>query len=250
MADGSECDPLFHHGAMELSASKTLSLTPVGKAPWAALVIDDDGGVRQSLRLCLEAAGARVLGVATRGAALEALDRGQFDVVFLDLWLGADAGLDLLPEMLGRQPDLPRVSADPLRLRAVFDNILSNALKYTPGGGCIRVEGQRVTPTDVHEPETVSISITDTGSGIPSAFRSRIFDKFFRLEHHHAEARPGARGAGIGLYMCRQIVELHGGHISCNAGPADVGTCITVTLPASIPADASPAVDSATYVNQ
>ena len=78
------------------------------KAPWAALVVDDDAGVRQSLRLCLEAAGARVLGVATGGAALEALDRGHFDVVFLDLWLGADAGLDLLPEMLQRQPDLGR----------------------------------------------------------------------------------------------------------------------------------------------
>ncbi len=66
-------------------------------APWAALVIDDDAGVRQSLRLCLEAAGARVLGVATGGAALAALDRAHFDVVFLDLWLGADADMELLP---------------------------------------------------------------------------------------------------------------------------------------------------------
>jgi CheY-like chemotaxis protein len=73
-------------------------------APWAALVVDDDAGIRQSLRLCLETAGARVLGVATSGAALEALDRGHFDIVFLDLWLGADAGLELLPEMLARQP--------------------------------------------------------------------------------------------------------------------------------------------------
>jgi two-component system, NtrC family, response regulator AlgB len=76
------------------------------KAPWAALVVDDDAGVRQSLRLCLEAAGARVLGVATGGAALEALERGHFDVVFLDLWLGTDAGLDLLPQMLAQQSDL------------------------------------------------------------------------------------------------------------------------------------------------
>ena len=72
----------------------------------AVLVVDDDAGVRQSLRPCLEAAGARVLGVATGGAALEALDRGHFDIVFLDLWLGTEAGLDFLPEMLARQPDL------------------------------------------------------------------------------------------------------------------------------------------------
>ena len=76
-----------HPARQDISGSLTTT-----KAPWAALVVDDDAGVRQSLRLCLEAAGARVLGVATGGAALEALDRGHFDVVFLDLWLGAEAG--------------------------------------------------------------------------------------------------------------------------------------------------------------
>ena len=91
----------------------------------------------------------------------------------------------------------------------------------------------RVVPCGCRKPESVSISITDTGPGIPSAFRSRIFDKFFRLEHQPTEARPGARGAGIGLYMCRQIVELHGGSIACGAGPGGRGTRITVTLPAA-----------------
>jgi two-component system, NtrC family, response regulator AlgB len=71
---------------------------------WSALVIDDDPGIRQSLRLCLEADGARVVVVGTPSGALEALDRGRFDVVFLDLWLQADSGLTLLPEMFRRQP--------------------------------------------------------------------------------------------------------------------------------------------------
>jgi len=71
---------------------------------WFALVIDDDPGIRQSLRLCLETDGARVLGVGTPSGALEALDRGRFDVVFLDLWLQSDSGLVLLPELLRRQP--------------------------------------------------------------------------------------------------------------------------------------------------
>src|SRR5262245_4755480 len=66
---------------------------------WTTLVIDDDPGSRQSLRLCLEVSGARVLGVATAEAALAALDRGQFDVVFLDLWLGSESGLAALPEI-------------------------------------------------------------------------------------------------------------------------------------------------------
>lgn len=73
-------------------------------AAWSALVVDDDAGVRQSLRLCLEADGARVLGVGSARAALEALDRGRFDVVLLDLWLGAESGLDALPDILRRQP--------------------------------------------------------------------------------------------------------------------------------------------------
>jgi NtrC-family two-component system sensor histidine kinase KinB len=127
--------------------------------------------------------------------------------------------------------DLPRIDADQLRLRAVFDNILSNALKYTPAGGCITVQAHRVSTGAIDEGGSVSIGISDTGPGIPPAFRSRIFDKFFRLEHHQA-AGVVSRGAGIGLYMCRQIVELHGGLIACGSGPDDRGTCITVTLPA------------------
>jgi signal transduction histidine kinase/HAMP domain-containing protein len=128
---------------------------------------------------------------------------------------------------------LPHLVADPLRLRAVFDNILSNALKYTPRGGTVTLESG-VAAAANGQAEAVSISITDTGPGIPAAYHSRVFDKFFRLEHHHAEARPGARGAGIGLYMCKQIVELHGGTITCGAGLEGSGTRITVTLPAAL----------------
>ena len=66
--------------SMEQAAQQDAAAITTNKGPWSALVIDDDAGVRQSLRLCLEAAGARVLGVARGGAALEALDRGRFDV--------------------------------------------------------------------------------------------------------------------------------------------------------------------------
>ena len=72
---------------------------------WSALVVDDDPGIRQSLRLCLEPDGARVLGVGTGSAALEAIDRGRFDVVLLDLWLGNESGLAVIPEILRRQRD-------------------------------------------------------------------------------------------------------------------------------------------------
>jgi NtrC-family two-component system response regulator AlgB len=72
----------------------------------SALIIDDDPGIRQSVRVCLEADGARVLGVGTGDAALELLERSRFDLVFLDLWLGSSSGLELLPELLRRQPGI------------------------------------------------------------------------------------------------------------------------------------------------
>jgi NtrC-family two-component system response regulator AlgB len=73
---------------------------------WSALIIDDDPGIRQSVRLCLEADGARTLGVGTPAGALESLDRARFDVVFLDLWLGRETGLALVNEILRRQPGI------------------------------------------------------------------------------------------------------------------------------------------------
>ncbi len=73
-------------------------------ATWSALILDDDPGVRQSIRLCLEVDGVRVLGVGTSAGALDALERSRFDVVFLDLWLKAESGLAVLPEILRRQP--------------------------------------------------------------------------------------------------------------------------------------------------
>jgi NtrC-family two-component system response regulator AlgB len=75
-------------------------------ASWSALVVDDDPGVRQSIRLCLEADNARVLGVGTSAGGLDALERSRFDVVFLDLWLQSESGLSVLPEILRRQPDV------------------------------------------------------------------------------------------------------------------------------------------------
>jgi NtrC-family two-component system response regulator AlgB len=87
-------------------ARRRVSSSPVDAgAAWSVLVVDDDAGVRQSLRLCLEADGARVLGVGSGNAALEALDRGRFDVILLDLWLGADSGIDLIPDILRRHGD-------------------------------------------------------------------------------------------------------------------------------------------------
>ena len=156
------------------------------KAPWAALVVDDDAGVRQSLRLCLEAAGARVLGVATGGAALEALDRGHFDVVFLDLWLGADAGLDLLPEMLARQPDLGVIVVTAFAsIESAVDAIKRGAVDYVPKPFTpdqIRLTANRVLEAQRLRRRLAELQEELDESGEPAFFESRspVFLRFLQ----------------------------------------------------------------------
>jgi two-component system, NtrC family, sensor histidine kinase KinB len=137
--------------------------------------------------------------------------------------------------------DLPSVTGDQRRLRIVFDNLLSNALKYTPVGGTITVTAARDAADPVAQ-ATLTISVMDTGPGVPPAFRERIFDKFFRLEHQQLDDRRHPRGVGIGLYMSRQIVELHGGHLSCSASADDRGACMMVELPVGAITPAEPDV--------
>jgi two-component system, NtrC family, sensor histidine kinase KinB len=127
------------------------------------------------------------------------------------------------------RPAEARVAGDVVRLRVVFDNLLSNALKYTPRGGQIRIDTTPVEPEVGHR--SVRIAVVDTGSGVPAAYRSRIFEKFFRVEHHEPGGEVGTRGAGIGLYLCQQIVALHGGTIRCEASEGSRGTNISFEIP-------------------
>jgi len=74
------------------------------------------------------------------------------------------------------------------------------------------------------------LAVTDTGPGIPAEFRERVFEKFFRVEQHRGSDLNGTRGAGIGLYLCRQIIEAHGGSIWCEPGDGELGTQIAILL--------------------
>ena len=103
-------------------------------------------------------------------------------------------------------PDVPRVLADPTRLQLVFDNLLSNALKYTPMGGEVTIKAQ---PED----SMVRFAVEDTGIGIAPEFLPRIFEKFFRV--------PGQEqiSSGLGLTIAKEIVEAHGGAIEVASQP-------------------------------
>ncbi len=117
--------------------------------------------------------------------------------------------------------DLPPVVADPARLREVFQNLLANAAKYSEPGTPVMVTGS------LGEGEVV-VTVADHGMGIAPEDQGRIFERFVR-------ATDRAEGAGLGLYMCRVIVEAHGGRVTVASAPG-VGSAFTVHLPLG-PAD-------------
>jgi NtrC-family two-component system sensor histidine kinase KinB len=122
------------------------------------------------------------------------------------------------------------VRGDAARLGIVFTNLLTNALTYTPCGGAVSIAVTSQQSTGRNGTPLLRIAVTDTGPGIPREFRERVFEKFFRVEHHRANCANGARGAGIGLYLCRQIIEAHGGKIWCEPGDDGHGTRIAFSL--------------------
>jgi signal transduction histidine kinase len=111
--------------------------------------------------------------------------------------------------------ELPVVQADGTRLMQAFENLISNAIKYTPNGGMVTVEG-RATVLDEVGP-AVEIVVADTGIGIDPKNHERIFEKFFRVDDtaHHSTGKTKFKGAGpgLGLTLVKGIAEAHGGRV-------------------------------------
>jgi PAS domain S-box-containing protein len=115
--------------------------------------------------------------------------------------------------------EFPVVVADEARLGQVLSNLLSNAIKYSPEGGQIRISGQV-------RPEQIIICVQDQGPGIAPGDIPHIFDRFYRAD----SASRTTKGAGLGLYLTRAIVEAHGGRIWVDPRP-EGGARICFSLP-------------------
>ncbi|MFA7248214.1 MAG: ATP-binding protein [Dehalococcoidia bacterium] len=116
-------------------------------------------------------------------------------------------------------PPVAMVWADPTRVEQVVSNLLSNAIKYTPPGGDIEVRVSDTMPF-------ATVSVSDSGIGIPPEEQAGLFEKFYRT----SSGRRTTGGTGLGLAIARSIVERHGGTIRCDSDGRH-GTTFTFTLP-------------------
>ncbi|MFZ5881779.1 MAG: ATP-binding protein [Chloroflexota bacterium] len=117
-------------------------------------------------------------------------------------------------------PDLPTLRANPIRIRQLLDNLVGNALKYTPERGRVQVG---VAARD----RQIILQVSDTGPGIPQNEQARIFDKFYRASN----IPEGVQGSGLGLAIVKSIVESHHGRIWVESALGK-GTSFFVVLPA------------------
>jgi PAS domain S-box-containing protein len=134
----------------------------------------------------------------------------------------ADAKGIRLKAILGATQDV--VSADGARLQQVVWNLLTNAIKFTPKGGQVQVLLQRVN-------SHLELNVSDTGIGIPASYLPHVFDRFSQKDSSTTRAFGGL---GLGLAICKQLVELHGGMIRAASQGEGMGATFSVQLPLSI----------------
>ncbi len=116
--------------------------------------------------------------------------------------------------------NFPSIQGDETRLRQVIDNLISNAIKYSPKGGEVRISG-------TFDDQTVTVAVKDQGVGLPQDEQDRIFERFYRVDG--ALSRK-TQGTGLGLYLARAVVEAHGGTIAVESQPGQ-GATFRFTLP-------------------
>ncbi|HEY6239728.1 MAG TPA: sensor histidine kinase KdpD [Burkholderiales bacterium] len=138
------------------------------------------------------------------------------------------ARLEGRPVKIDLPKDAPLVRLDAVLIEQVLMNLIENALKYTPAGTRIAISAE-------FEPEVVTVTVADEGPGIPRGLEEKLFDKFYRASPERAQS-----GVGLGLTICRAIVEAHGGGIRAeNRSPH--GAAFRFTLPLD---EAPPAIES------
>jgi signal transduction histidine kinase len=208
-----------------------MSQTP-GTSPVERQWVDRIGAAAQRLARTVE----RMLKLVRSGdfsrslekepIALEPLLRRTIDELTPYLQLrGQSVALEI-------QPALEPIEADPFKLSDVLINLLANAIKFTPDGGTIRIEAH----TEPAAPDWVRVGVSDEGAGIPPADQQYLFEPFFTgfdtLRHSSGDYQFRKRGIGLGLWLVKTFVELHGGRVEVASTPGQ-GSTFSFLLPRS-----------------
>ena len=114
-------------------------------------------------------------------------------------------------------PEIPAIEGDPRKLAQVVDNLLSNEIKYAPDS-MLKISLRKTA-------QYLQLDFCDNGPGIPEVYQSKIFTRFFRVPEHSMKAH----GSGLGLFICKQIIDHHNGSISVSS--SNEGTTFTIKLP-------------------
>ena len=162
----------------------------------------------------------------------------KLEIVPLDLVDVAQRGVDgIAPAAAAKQIAIETaaaspvaIAADPLRLQQVLGNILSNAVKFTPTGGRIRIDVQAIEPH-------AELRVVDTGIGISAAFLPHVFDKFRQADGSFTRIYGGL---GLGLAIARHLIELHGGAIEARSDGEGKGSLFIIRLPLARSRDSQP----------
>jgi len=133
-----------------------------------------------------------------------------------------DVNLQGVSLHLAVQPNLPLVLGDPDRLIQAFQNLLNNAIKFSPSGGEVRVHLEE-------HPDYIQVAVSDKGIGIAQEQLDRIFDRFYQVD---GSATRRFEGTGLGLAITKRIVEAHGGRIWVKSRMGK-GSTFFFTLPKS-----------------
>ncbi|MBL9008874.1 MAG: HAMP domain-containing histidine kinase [Myxococcales bacterium] len=122
---------------------------------------------------------------------------------------------------------LPWIQADREKLRQVLSNLISNAIKFTPEHGDVRIEIKTLPSAELATAQAVQVSVIDSGIGIPPELHDKVFDTFYQVDNSPSRAYEGS---GLGLAIVRRFVEAHGGQVWVESG-RERGAIFRFTLP-------------------
>jgi signal transduction histidine kinase len=196
-------DTLLHHGPWDESLQREFLEAVAGSSARLTALVDNllDAATLEAGALRLLREPVRVERIAERVLAQRRLLAGACTL------------------HLDSRPGLPLADADPLRIEQVIANLVDNAIKYSPTGGAIRVR------VDASTRDELVVSVADQGQGIAPDHVQHLFERFYRVDV--GERR--VKGAGLGLYICKSLVESHGGRIWVDSEP-ERGSTFAFTL--------------------